>query len=282
MREKFVTLARSFLGATERDGSHREIIDIYNRISPLPRGYRMGYNDPWCAAFVSAVGELGGMGAVILPECACEAMIKLYKARGRFSEAEPENLRPGDIVMYDWGGDRVADHVGIIEEAGEKLKVIEGNMSNCVGYRLLARNSPNIRGYCLPEFDTPCHSEGHRPEESNETLHFVQSDKGEEFNETQNEVQSDKGDKCHSERSEESHSQSYPFSLPLLSLGSRSEAVRSAQLLLIGRGSRCGPWGADADFGPGTYGAVLRYQQLHHLQPDGVIGNETWQSLLGL
>ena len=40
MREKFVSLARSFLGASERDGSHKEIIDIYNRISPLPQGYR--------------------------------------------------------------------------------------------------------------------------------------------------------------------------------------------------------------------------------------------------
>ena len=101
MREKFVSLARSFLGASERDGSHKEIIDIYNRISPLPQGYRLGYHEPWCAAFVSAVGELGGMGSVVLPECACERMVKLYKARGLFSETEPAELRPGDIVMYD-------------------------------------------------------------------------------------------------------------------------------------------------------------------------------------
>jgi len=241
MREKFVTLARSFLGATERDGSHREIIDIYNRISPLPRGYRMGYNDPWCAAFVSAVGELGGMGAVILPECACEAMIKLYKARGRFSEAEPENLRPGDIVMYDWGGDRVADHVGIIEEAGEKLKVIEGNMSDSVGYRLLSPNSANIRGFCHPAFDAA------PPDAAGDAAPGVPQ----------------------------------PL-LPSLSLGSTGETTRAAQILLIGRGSRCGPWGADAEFGDGTYGAVLHYQQLHRLNPDGVIGMETWQSLLGL
>ena len=33
--------ARSWLGRKEADGSHREIIDVYNTIRPLPRGVRM-------------------------------------------------------------------------------------------------------------------------------------------------------------------------------------------------------------------------------------------------
>ena len=60
------------------------------------------------------------------------------------------------------------------------------------------------------------------------------------------------------------------------------ECVRAAQLLLIGRGFRVGPWGADGDFGAATFGGVLRYQRGRKLEADGVIGPVTWRSLLGL
>lgn len=68
--------------------------------------------------------------------------------------------------------------------------------------------------------------------------------------------------------------------LPELSRGSRGEAVRAAQLLLIGRGCRCGPDGPDGDFGYNTWNAVCRFQQLNSLTVDGVIGEETWTRLL--
>ena len=70
LRQRVCGTARAWLGRREADGGHREIIDVYNGISPLPRGYRMTYGDPWCAAFVSAVGEKAGLGALLYPECA--------------------------------------------------------------------------------------------------------------------------------------------------------------------------------------------------------------------
>jgi peptidoglycan hydrolase-like protein with peptidoglycan-binding domain len=57
--------------------------------------------------------------------------------------------------------------------------------------------------------------------------------------------------------------------------------VQAAQLLLIARGWRCGPWGADGDFGAATYGAVYRFQQGKQLLLDGEIGPETWSALIG-
>ena len=69
LRRQVAAQAESWLGHGEADGTHREIIDIYNRIRPLPRGVRLGYGDPWCAAFVSAVGAALGLTDTILPEC---------------------------------------------------------------------------------------------------------------------------------------------------------------------------------------------------------------------
>ena len=71
LRKKFVDNAVAFLGTNERDGSHRQIIDIYNSISPLPRNYKMTYTDPWCAAFVSVVAKLSKMLSIIPAECSC-------------------------------------------------------------------------------------------------------------------------------------------------------------------------------------------------------------------
>ena len=69
-------------------------------------------------------------------------------------------------------------------------------------------------------------------------------------------------------------------SLPEVYAGCKGEAVKAAQLLLIGRGRSCGPDGADGDFGPNTKKAVLQYQQLHGLEDDGIVGVNTWGRLI--
>ncbi len=71
-------------------------------------------------------------------------------------------------------------------------------------------------------------------------------------------------------------------SLPVVRYGATGETVRAVQILLIGRGYRCGPYGSDGEFGDNTYGAVLRYQTVKGLTPDGVIGAKTWAALLGV
>ena len=69
--------------------------------------------------------------------------------------------------------------------------------------------------------------------------------------------------------------------LPLLRQGDVSEAVRSMQLLLIGRGYSCGSCGADCDFGTCTKLAVWAFQRAHGLTVDGVAGANTWSRLIG-
>lgn len=264
LRRAVCARAESWLGRGEADGSHREIIDVYNAIRPLPRGYAMSGTDPWCAAFVSAVGAACGLTGVLLPECACEPMIALYKAADRFEEADDAVPRPGDLIFYDWQdpgtGDcrGEADHVGLVTEVdGDLLTVIEGNRSHAVGLRKIYAGARFIRGFARPDYASAA-TEEDPPARPGAPFAPEGTDGGGEDAE---------------ERA--------PALLPVLRRGDRGAPVRAAQMILISRGWRCGPWGADGDFGPATYGAVYRFQQGKQLRLDGVIGPETWAALVG-
>ena len=41
LREILVAAARGYIGANTYNGQKQEIIDIYNKTSPLPRGYKV-------------------------------------------------------------------------------------------------------------------------------------------------------------------------------------------------------------------------------------------------
>lgn len=69
--------------------------------------------------------------------------------------------------------------------------------------------------------------------------------------------------------------------LPLLRFGDKGECVRSAQLLLIGRGYSYGRCGADGEIGQDTFNAAVAYQRACGLQQDGIIGAQTWARLIG-
>lgn len=68
--------------------------------------------------------------------------------------------------------------------------------------------------------------------------------------------------------------------LPVLRQGSKGDAVRAMQALLIYRGFRCGIWGTDGDFGGDTQNALLSFQERQGIREDGC-GTETWGKLLG-
>ena len=295
LRQALCAEARRYLGYCESNGSHRKLIDLYNRIEPLPGGYRMRYTDPWCAAFVSAVGAAAGMTEILLPECSCERMIALYRSAGRFEERDERIPRPGDLVMYDWQDDGrgdcrgEADHVGIVLSVGEDwMKVIEGNKSHAVGTRSLHLDGQYIRGYCCPDY-------AGEAERRNAALPGLPPQgtsaaaKAASLLPPQGEVarSADRGSPSPDAPAASLHSAPPPAGeaaaallLPLLRRGDRGESVRAAQLLLIGRGYRCGPWGADGDFGDATHGAIFRFQRSRGLETDGVIGPRTWAALL--
>ena len=76
---ELIKVAQSWIGKKESDGSHREIIDIYNNHKPLARGYKVTYTDDWCATTISALAIKCNAVDIIPKECSCEKMIELFK-----------------------------------------------------------------------------------------------------------------------------------------------------------------------------------------------------------
>ena len=161
-RAKVVSIAQSYIGCKESDGSHKKIIDLYNSHKPLARGYAVKYTDAWCSTFASAVAIAAGLTDIIPTECGCEKHIALFKALGSWQENDAYVPAPGDYIFYDWqdgtnyadtDNTGAADHVGIVEKvSGQTITVIEGNYSNAVKRRTLAVNGRYIRGYGVPKY----------------------------------------------------------------------------------------------------------------------------------
>lgn len=159
-RDIIVAQARAWLGKNEADGSHREIIDIYNSKTPRARGYKVSYTDAWCATFVSAVAIKCGLTNIIPTECGCGQMVVLFITLKEWVEDDAYVPKPGDIIFYDWqdsdSGDNTGwpDHVGIVETvSGSTITVIEGNKSDAVGRRTLLVGGKYIRGYGVPKYE---------------------------------------------------------------------------------------------------------------------------------
>ncbi len=159
LRSKVVAQAKAWIGCKESDGSHKEIIDVYNSHTPLARGYKVQYTDAWCATFVSAVAIKCGYTDIMPTECGCDKMIALYQNLGRWKEDDSYTPDAGDVIFYDWqdsgSGDNTgsSDHVGIVEKVvGTTITVIEGNYSDSVKRRTLQVNGKYIRGFGLPKY----------------------------------------------------------------------------------------------------------------------------------
>ena len=159
LRQKFVSTAKAYLGCKEADGSHKKIIDIYNAHKPLAVGYKVQYTDAWCSAFVSAMSILCGLTDILPTECGCGRHIDLFRQLGEWVENDAYVPQAGDVIFYSWNDSGYGDctigasHVGIVTACdGKNITVIEGNISNAVGYRTLAVNGRYIRGYGVPNY----------------------------------------------------------------------------------------------------------------------------------
>ena len=162
VRQRVVAIMQSWVGVKAGSAGHKAIIDAYNRISPLPRGHKLSYTEPWCAGTVSAAGSEAGYIDIMPAECSCNNLIKLYQGIGRWVEDDAYVPKPGDLVLYDWEDGKNyastddqgrADHVGMTEKVENGIiVVIEGNCGDQVARRNLKINGRYIRGFCCPDF----------------------------------------------------------------------------------------------------------------------------------
>lgn len=161
-RSKVIELANSWLGKNEKDGSYKEIIDIYNTLSNPPRGIKMSYNWSWCACTWSSIAIKLGYTEIMPIEISCGELIKKAKIMGCWNEKDDYIPLPGDGILYDWDdngvGDNIGwpDHIGIIIDVNQSsgyMEVIEGNYSNSVKKRTISINGRYIRGFITPKYD---------------------------------------------------------------------------------------------------------------------------------
>lgn len=117
-----IRVARAEVGNT----SGKKYWDAYWRGS---WSYVNGDSTPYCACFVTWCLAQAGVTAPHFPSAVA---FDWSDVGGR--GIAPYALSAGDLVAFDWDGDKVGDHVGIIEVAhgGGAYTTIEGNTSGGV------------------------------------------------------------------------------------------------------------------------------------------------------
>lgn len=133
--------ASLFIGVKQGSTKHKLIVNRYNDIKPLPRGYKVKYSDAWCATFTS----------FILVSCGCKRKVyecsveRMRKKCNRYLISDNIKGKTNDLIFYDWNNDTWCDHVGIIYKVDSKnYYVIEGNKDKRVGTRTISKKSKYI------------------------------------------------------------------------------------------------------------------------------------------
>lgn len=84
---------------------------------------------PYCAMFVSWCMNQAGATAPGIPGAYCPWILDAGKASGKMVPVS--QAKYGDLVLFDWEGDGVSDHIGFVEKnTGTSLQCVEGNTNN--------------------------------------------------------------------------------------------------------------------------------------------------------
>ncbi|MFL5322480.1 MAG: peptidoglycan-binding protein [Myxococcaceae bacterium] len=143
LRQKILQMARSQLGTLEvgnNGGGARKYQSYFGR-----------GQESWCADFVSWVVSHSGKK---LNFAYCPYLESYMRNSGHWKGKS--NPQPGDIVLFDWDQNGVADHVGIVESVNKNgsINTIEGNTTNPStgreGVWRRTRYLSQVRGFANP------------------------------------------------------------------------------------------------------------------------------------
>ena len=115
-----------------------------------------GFNSrvEWCACFVSwCADQCGYIESGLVPKFAgCVDGANWFKSNGKWQDRTYEP-KVGDIIFFDWEGDGITDHVGIVEKCENgTVYTVEGNSGDACKQRQYAVGSSNIYGYGIPAY----------------------------------------------------------------------------------------------------------------------------------
>lgn len=125
-RQKALNMAIDFLGVKESPANSNRVLfsDWYGLVGP------------WCAMFVTYCYHHSGSKAFDKSKARwayCPFMVSdARNARNGLKMVSKDEVKPGDVVLFDWQGDGTSDHVGLFEgwkKKGSTFTAIEGNTS---------------------------------------------------------------------------------------------------------------------------------------------------------
>lgn len=108
----------------------------------------------WCACFVFWCAEQCGYinSGVVLKFSYCPTGANWFKSQQRWQNRSYLPA-PGDIIFFDWHGDGVTDHVGIVKNCdGQRVYTIEGNSGDMVKEKSYMVGNGLIYGYGVPGY----------------------------------------------------------------------------------------------------------------------------------
>ena len=152
---RYYPIGRSFMG----EGNAAMVAVAQSQIgnvggAPYWSWWGLDYRVEWCAIFVSwCADQCGYLDAGVLPKMeGVRPYVGWLKERGQWQGREYEPV-PGDIIFFDWEGDGLADHVGIVEKVEDGLVfTIEGNTGDkCAERRYTVGRAP-IYGFGHPSY----------------------------------------------------------------------------------------------------------------------------------
>ena len=148
-RTDLVAIAKTQLGYNESTKNYiveanGETIKGYSRYGAW---YGVPYGD-WCAMFASFCIRYAGIEGIPI-DANCPNWIRQLQSVGLYHDEDDYIPQSGDLIFFDWNGDGSSDHVGIVVEVdGNKVKTIEGNSGDTVGYHTYNLSNVTIQGYC--------------------------------------------------------------------------------------------------------------------------------------
>lgn len=200
---------------------------------------------PWCAMFVSYCFYMSGLPMPAQSPkgfAYCPTGEQWARNMGLWVPRGSGGYHPGDIVLFDWNGDRVADHTGIIGDSlwADGFQTIEGNTDpagSSDGGRVMLRSDRTVAeslGVIRPQYlqPAPTPSPGPTPPAFQRYL-----------------------------------------SLTTPNMTGKDVSALQGQLKKFGSNLV-----ADGDFGPVTSNNVRWWQHAFGLTVDGVVGPLTWQA----
>lgn len=142
-------------GRAFTDGGNQAIVEValtqVGNVGGEPYWSWYGFDShvEWCACFVSWCAEqCGYIESSIIPKYAlCSDGVNLFQRNGQWQDMDYEPTA-GAIIFFDWDGDGIIDHTGIVEKCeNSTVYTIEGNSGDACRQRSYPVGSSVIYGY---------------------------------------------------------------------------------------------------------------------------------------